>query len=146
MKRVPCDGGSTAGSVGQIKGPTAGCHGPTCSPCLRLSRAGGLGFNSRSGPTSLVMVSTVSTLPRRMSKKHTRDAVAWICVCVDWLKTKMLPIGVGSSVSTFLKTVTVSLLSLLAPEVEGSSEKYRMMRTDEDLYPFLRRTRGDRIR
>ena len=43
-------------------------------------------------------------------------------MCVDW-DNEMLPIGVGSTVSTFLKTVTVNLLSLLAPEVKGSSEK-----------------------
>ena len=66
-----------------------------------------------------------------------------LCVCVAWDK-EMLPIGVGSSVSTFLKTVvcvafaaaSVSLLSLLAPEVKGSSEKYRMMRTDKYHLPF----------
>ena len=61
-------------------------------------------------------------------------------MCVDWVKTKMLPIGVVSSVSTFLKTVvcvaSVSLLSLLAPELEGASKKFRMMRTDEDLYLY----------
>ena len=37
--------------------------------------------------------------------------------------TKDIPIGVGSAVSLFLETVTVSLLSLLGPEVEGSSEE-----------------------
>ena len=55
---------------------------------------------------------------------------AWICVCVDWDNEK-LSIRVGSSVSTFPKTVTVNLLSLLAPEMEGSSEKYRLMRIDK---------------
>ena len=63
-------------------------------------------------------------------------------MCVD-RDNEMLPIGVGSSVSTFLKTVvcvaSVSPLTLLAPEVKGSSEKYRMMRTDEDLYALLKK-------
>ena len=41
--------------------------------------------------------------------------------------------GAVSRYETF-KIIFVRLLSLLAPEVKGSSGKYRMMRTDEDLY------------
>ena len=70
-------------------------------------------------------------------KGANEGCTTWICVCIDWVETKMLPIGVGSSVSMFLKTVTVSPLSLLVHEVKGSSEQYRKMRTDEDPYLYL---------
>ena len=47
-----------------------------------------------------------------------QGCTAQLCVCVDW-DNEMLPIGVGSSVSTFLKLVTVSLQSLLALKWKG---------------------------
>ena len=73
-----------------------------------------------------------------MSRKHTRDAPHG-CACASIGIRKNMPIGVGSSVSTFLETVVSVALAVarsesaeLAPaEVGGSSEKYRMMRTDQ---------------
>ena len=72
-----------------------------------------LRFDPRSGPTSSVMAPVrVSvgisvrkpTLPRGMSEKHTRDA-PHSCVCASIGMRNNMPSGVGSSLSTFSKTV-----------------------------------------